>query len=78
MGHENVPIQRGISLQPRVREPTPIVLREGETEPPADIKRIWAEYKKVDRILAESIKVGLTPREIVRNYTARFEKEGRF
>ncbi len=75
-GHENVPIQRGDIVAAPSQGTYAYVLREGETEPPADIKRIWAEYKKVDRILAESIKVGLTPREIVRNYTARFEKEG--
>jgi hypothetical protein len=52
------------------------VLREGETEPPADIQELWAEYLKIDRILAETVKVGLTPREIAKNYTKRFEEEG--
>ncbi len=69
-GHENVPIQRGDIVAAPSQGTYAYVLREGETQPPADIKRIWAEYKKVDMILAETIKVGLTPREIVRNYTA--------
>ena len=52
------------------------VLRQGETEPPPDIKKVWGEYRKVDKILMEEIKTGLTPRQIVKNYKARFEKEG--
>ncbi len=52
------------------------VLGEGETEPPPEIQRLWAEYLKVDKILAETIKAGLTPREIIKNYTQRFEEEG--
>jgi len=52
------------------------VLREGETEPPADIQRLWSEYRKIDAILADAIRVGLTPREIVNNYTERFVEEG--
>ena len=57
-GHENVPIQRGDIVAAPSQGTDAYVLREGETEPPADIKRIWAEYKKVDKILAETIKVG--------------------
>jgi hypothetical protein len=52
------------------------VLREGETEPPEDIQKLWETYKTVDRILSESIRVGLTPRRIVDTYTPRFEQEG--
>jgi len=52
------------------------VLRDGETEPPAEIQRLWAEYLKIDKILAETIKVGLTPREIIKSFTNRFEEEG--
>ncbi len=52
------------------------VLRAGETEPPAEIQRLWAEYLKVDRILADTISAGLTGREIVENYTPRFAEEG--
>jgi hypothetical protein len=52
------------------------VLREEEVEPPADIQKLWAEYLKVDKILAETIRAGLTPRQIIEDYTKRFEKEG--
>jgi Xaa-Pro dipeptidase len=52
------------------------VLREDETEPPPEIKKLWAEYLKIDKILAETIKAGLTPREIKKNYMRRFEEEG--
>jgi hypothetical protein len=52
------------------------VLREGETEPPPEIKKLWAEYLKIDKILAETIKAGLTSREIQKNYRRRFEEEG--
>jgi hypothetical protein len=52
------------------------VLREGETEPPPEIQKLWAEYLKIDKILAETIKAGLTPREITKNYKKRFEEAG--
>ena len=52
------------------------VLREGEREPPEEIKRLWAQYKKVDEILAETIRVGLTPREIVKRFKPKFEAAG--
>ena len=52
------------------------VLRDGETEPPPEIQELWAEYLKVDAILAETIKAGRTPREIIEDYTARFEEAG--
>ena len=52
------------------------VLREGETEPPPEIEKLWAEYLRVDAILAETIRAGLTPREIIRDYTRRFEEAG--
>jgi len=52
------------------------VLREGETEPPPEIQKLWAEYLKIDKILADTIKAGLTAREIIQNYTRRFDEEG--
>ena len=52
------------------------VLRDGETEPPPEIEKLWAEYLRVDAILAETIRAGLTPREIIRDYTRRFEASG--
>ncbi len=35
-----------------------------------------AEYLKVERILAETVRSGLTARQIVQEYTRRFEAEG--
>jgi hypothetical protein len=52
------------------------VLREGETEPPPEIKRVWADYLKIDKILAETIKAGLTAREIIQNYKPKFKDAG--
>jgi hypothetical protein len=75
-GHENVVIQGGDIVASPSQGMFAYVLREGETEPPEDIRRIWAEYLKVDRILAENVRVGLTPREIKANYEARFEEAG--
>ena len=75
-GQENVVIRGGDIVASPSQGMYAYVLRKGEIEPPADIKRVWSDYRKIDRILMESIKAGLTPREIVRNYTVRFEKEG--
>ena len=52
------------------------VLREGETEPPTEIQKLWAEYLTVDSILVDTIRAGLTPRDIIRNYTRKFEEVG--
>ncbi len=52
------------------------VLREGETEPPPEIKKLWAEYLKIDKVLAENIKAGLTPREIMHNCKQKFKDIG--
>ena len=52
------------------------MLREGETEPPPEIKKVWETYKTVDKILGETIQVGLTAREIRKNYLPKFEEAG--
>jgi hypothetical protein len=75
-GHQDVVIQGGDIVASPSQGMFAYVLREGETGPPADIQKVWAEYLKVDEILAENIRVGLTPREIVENYTSRFKEEG--
>jgi hypothetical protein len=75
-GHENVVIQGGDIVAAPSQGTYAYVLREGETEPPPDIQKLWAEYRKIDAILSEAIRVGLTPREIVENYSAKFEEEG--
>lgn len=75
-GHQDVVIEGGDIVASPSQGMFAYVLREGETEPPEDIRAIWAEYLKVDRILAENIRVGLTPRQIRASYEARFAEEG--
>jgi len=75
-GYENSVIQRGDIVAFPSQGMFAYVLREGETEPPAEIKRLYAEYLKIDKILVETIRAGLTPREIIKEYTKRFEEEG--
>jgi len=75
-GWENSVVQRGdIVASPSVGMYA-YVLREGETEPPPEIQKLWAEYLKIDKILADTIRAGLTPREIAQNYTPKFEEAG--
>jgi hypothetical protein len=75
-GQENVVIQGGDVVAMPSQGTYAYVLRRGETEAPPEIKAVWAKYLAVDRILSETIKVGLTPREIVQQYRPKFEKEG--
>jgi hypothetical protein len=75
-GWENSVIQVGDIVAAPSQGMYAYVLREGETEPPPEIKKLWAKYLKIDRILAETIRAGLTPREIVKNYKRKFEEEG--
>ncbi len=75
-GWENSVIQGGDILAAPSQGMYAYVLRDGETEPPADIEKLWAEYLTIDRILAETIKAGLTPREIMKSYTQKLEDAG--
>jgi hypothetical protein len=75
-GYENVVIQGGDIVAAPSQGMYAYVLREGETEPPPEIQKLWAEYLKIDKILAETIKAGLTSREIVQNCKRKFEDEG--
>jgi Xaa-Pro dipeptidase len=52
------------------------VLREGETEPPVEVQKIWNEYLKIDAIFAKNIKAGIPSRVIIENYTKDFEAAG--
>ena len=36
------------------------VLREGETEPPAEVRKLWAEGMKIRRVIEDSLEVGQT------------------
>jgi hypothetical protein len=75
-GHENVVIEGGDILAAPSQGMYAYVLREGESEPPPEIEEVWAKYRRIDEVLAANVKVGLTGREIVDNYTAVLEKEG--
>jgi len=75
-GQENVVIQGGDILAAPSQGTYAYVLRKGETGPPEEIERLWAQYKQVDGILTATIQVGLTPREIVKRYTPKFEAAG--
>jgi hypothetical protein len=75
-GHQNVVIEGGDIVAAPSQGMYAYVLHDGETEPPAEIANLWATYLKIDSILTENVKVGLTPREIVASYTTVFEEEG--
>ncbi len=75
-GHENVVIEGGDIVAAPSQGMYAYVLREGETEPPPDVRKIWETYRRVDAILADNVKVGLTGRQIVENYTAIMQQEG--
>lgn len=75
-GQENVVIQGGDIVAAPSQGTYAYVLRNGETEPPPEIKKLWATYKQIDKVLADSIKTGLTGREIVKSYKPKFEKAG--
>ncbi len=77
-GWENAVVQGGDIVAAPSQGMYAYVLREGETEPPSEIKKLWAEYLKIDKILAETIKAGHTPREIMESYKRKFEEEGIF
>ena len=69
-------IQRGDIIASPSQGMYAYVLRENETAPPPEIQKLWKEYLKIDKILAETIKAGLTPREIKKNYMKKFKKAG--
>ena len=75
-GWENSVIQGGDILAAPSQGMYAYVLREGESEPPPEIKKLWAEYLKIDKIFVETVKAGLTPREIIQNYKWKFEDAG--
>jgi hypothetical protein len=75
-GWENTVVEGGDIIAAPSQGVYAYVLRDGETEPPPEIQKLWAEYLKIDKILAETIKAGLPSREIMKNYMKRFEEEG--
>ena len=67
-GWENAIVQGGDIIAAPSQGKFAYVLRDDETEPPAEIQKIWSEYLKIEKIFAETIKSGLTSREIIQNY----------
>ena len=57
-GWEDTVVQGGDILAAPGQGVFAYVLREGETEPPPEIQRLWNEYLRVDRILVETIRAG--------------------
>ncbi len=75
-GWENSVVQGGDIIAAPSQGMFGYVLRDGESEPPPEIKKIWAEYLKIDKIFAETIKAGRTSREIMKDYKRKFEEAG--
>ena len=71
-GWENAIVQGGDIIAAPSQGKFAYVLRDGDTEPPAEIQKIWSEYQKIEKIFAETIKAGLTSREIIQNYKKKF------
>ncbi len=70
----NYPLQRGDLIQ---RGTTPCYFpREGETEPPPQIQKVWEEVLKVRKILRDNLKVGPTAGETLELLIRKFEDEG--
>jgi hypothetical protein len=75
-GYENVVINGGDIIAAPSQGTYAYVLDEGESAPPEEVQRVWAQYQEITRILGATIKTGLTPREIVRSYKGPFENAG--
>ena len=75
-GWENSVVQGGDIVAAPSQGRYAYVLREGETEPPQEIKKIWAGYLKINTILTDTIRAGLTPREIIHEYKRKFARAG--
>ena len=73
-GWENAVVQGGDIIAAPSQGMFAYVLQEGETEPPADIKKLWQTYLDIEKVFAETIRVGRTPREIVADYTERLKE----
>ncbi len=75
-GWENAVVQGGDILAAPGLGVYAYVLRPNESEPPEEIQALWREYLRIDSILAETIRAGHTPNEIIANYEKRFEAAG--
>ncbi len=75
-GWDDAVVQGGDVLAAPTEGRFAYVLREGETEPPADIKKLWAQKLVIDKILKEIIRPGLTGREIMESYKRKLADVG--
>ena len=71
-GWKNAIVEGGDMISAPSQGKFAYVLSDGETEPPAEIQKLWNEYLKIDKIFAETVKAGLTPRKIIENYKKKF------
>jgi outer membrane protein assembly factor BamB/enterochelin esterase-like enzyme len=76
LGWDDAVVQGGDILAAPSQGRFAYVLRDGETEPPADIKKLWAEHLMIDKILTETVRAGLTPREIMKSYKQKLADVG--
>jgi len=75
-GWENAVVQGGDIVAAPSQGVYAYVLREGETKAPPEIQRLWEEYLKIDKIFVETVKSGLTSREIIHEYKRKFKEAG--
>jgi hypothetical protein len=52
------------------------VLREGETEPPPEIQRAWADVMKIHKVIEDNIKIGRTCSETYEILKQKLEEAG--
>jgi len=68
------PLQRGDLFQ---RDTVPHYFpREGETEPPPEVKKVWEEVIKVREVLRNNLRVGPTAGEMLELLIRKLEAEG--
>ncbi len=72
-GWENTVVQGGDIIAATSQGLFAYVLRDGENEPPLEIQKLWDAYLQIDKVFAEMIRAGRTPREIVKDYTERLK-----
>ena len=70
-GWKNAIVQGGDIIAAPSQGKFAYVLKNNESEASKEIQKLWAEYLKIEKILSETIKSGLTAREIIKNYTKR-------
>ena len=52
------------------------VLREGETEPPAELQKLWADGMKVRKAVEDNVKIGQTAHEAFAAIMKQLDEEG--